>query len=206
MTISVLRCVPNRRPAQRKKVSTIGLCTLTIGLVTASFATHVIHLVLTQGLLYGVGGALIYNPFIFYLDEWFVKRKGLAYGIFWAGTGVFSSVMPFIMHWALNRYGFRTPLRVWAVFVMRDCHHLLKLPDFPDNYIVLNFRNFDMLCQTTQATSCQKCSTRVELGFLKTRLFWAFQAGNIVEGFGYFGPQIYLPSMNTNRDFNYYGS
>ena len=100
------------------------------------------------------GGALVYNPFIFYLDEWFVKRKGLAYGIFWAGTGVFSSVMPFIMHWALNRYGFRTPLRVWAVFVMRDYHHLLKLTDFPDNYIVLNFRNFDMLCQTTQATSC----------------------------------------------------
>lgn len=144
----------NRRPAQRKKVSIIGLCTLTIGLVTASFATHVIHLVLTQGLLYGVGGALVYNPFIFYLDEWFVKRKGLAYGIFWAGTGVFSSVTPFFMHWALNNYGFRTTLRVWAVFVVRDCHLLPKLTGLLDDNIVLNVRNLDILSQATQAASC----------------------------------------------------
>jgi len=24
-----------------------------------------------------------------YLDGWFVKRKGLAYGIMWAGTGIY---------------------------------------------------------------------------------------------------------------------
>ena len=142
----MLRCVPNCRPAQRKKISIIGLCTLTTGLLSASFATHVIHLVLTQGLLYGVGGALLYNPFIFYLDEWFVERKGLAYGIFWAGTGVFSSVTPFVMDWALNEYGFRTTLRMWAVFVVRDCHYLPTLIDLPDDNIVLNSRNFDILC------------------------------------------------------------
>lgn len=34
----------------------------------------------------------------------------------------------------------------------------------------------------------------LKLGFLKTRLFWAFQIGNVNEGFGYFMPQIYLPS------------
>lgn len=122
--------------------------------MTASFATHVIHLVLTQGLLYGVGGALVYNPFIFYLDEWFVKRKGLAYGIFWAGTGVFSSVTPFVMHWALNKYVLRTTLRVWAVFVVRNCPSLPKLTGLLDDNIVLNVRNFDILRQATQAACC----------------------------------------------------
>ena len=79
-----------------------------------------VDLVLTQGLLYGVGGALLYNPFIFYLDEWFIKRKGLAYGVFWAGTGVLSSIMPFVIHWTLDEYGFRATLRGWAIFVVRD--------------------------------------------------------------------------------------
>ena len=38
----------------------------------------------------------------------------------------------------------------------------------------------------------------LKLGFLKTRLFWAFQIGNVIEGFGYFMPQIYLPSTHLN--------
>lgn len=91
---------------------------MTLSLIFASFATHVSHLIASQGLLYGVGGAFVYNPFLFYLDEWFIERKGLAYGIFWAGTGIFGSVTPFIVDWALNAYGFRTTLRTWAVVVV----------------------------------------------------------------------------------------
>lgn len=106
------------RPAHRKAASVLGLFTMTISLIAASFATHVYHLILTQGLLYGVGGAFLYNPFLFYLDEWFIERKGLAYGIFWAGTGILSSVIPFIMDWALTRYCFRTTLRAWAVVMV----------------------------------------------------------------------------------------
>ena len=61
---------------------------------------------------------MIYNPFLFYLDEWFIKRKGLAFGIFWAGSGVGSSVLPLLMEWGLYRYGFRTTLRAWAILVV----------------------------------------------------------------------------------------
>lgn len=107
-----------RWPGQRKNMSILGLVLLTASLIAASFATCVVHLILTQGLLYGIGGALLYNPFLFYLDEWFIERKGLANAIFWAGTGTCSSVMPFVMEWALGRYGFRETLRAWAVFVV----------------------------------------------------------------------------------------
>ncbi|KAL8835836.1 MAG: hypothetical protein Q9170_003159 [Blastenia crenularia] len=60
---------------------------------------------------------MVYDPFIFYLDDWFVKCKGLAYGIFWAGAGVGSSVLPFVMEWGLRNYGFRTTLRALGVFM-----------------------------------------------------------------------------------------
>ena len=92
---------------------------MTVSLVIASFSTHVVHLILTQGLLYGAGGALLYNPFLIYVEERFEKDKGLAYSIFWAGTGFSGAVVPFVMDWALDRYGFRNTLRIWAVFIVR---------------------------------------------------------------------------------------
>ena len=34
----------------------------------------------------------------------------------------------------------------------------------------------------------------LNLGFLRTSLFWFFQLGNIIQGLGNFIPWIYLPS------------
>ena len=110
--------VLRRWPSRRRHVSVLGLLIMIIGLFIASFATHVSHLIFSQGLLYGLGGSLFYNPFLFYVDEWFVKRKGLAYGIFWSGTGVSGAVTPFILGWALNTYGFRNTLRVWSLVLV----------------------------------------------------------------------------------------
>lgn len=98
---------------------------LVAALIMASFATHVTHLILTQGLLYGVGGALLYNPFLIYVGEWFEEQKGLAYSIFWAGTGFSGAVVPFLMEWALHKYGFRTTMRAWALFAVCGASVLL---------------------------------------------------------------------------------
>ena len=96
-----------------------GLSLITLALLTASLASHVSELILTQGALYGIGAAFVYNTFIFYLDEWFIERKGLAFGILWAGTGISGTIMPVLMDWALNEYGFRATLRGWAVAMVR---------------------------------------------------------------------------------------
>lgn len=107
-----------RWPRHRRKVSVLGLLLIIASLVGASFATRVEHLVWTQGLLYGVGGSLLYNPFMFYLDEWFVKRKGLAYGVAWAGTSFCGSIIPLLMEWGLQKYGFQLTLRAWALLIV----------------------------------------------------------------------------------------
>ena len=98
--------------------SILGLALLILSLITASFAKRVVHLILTQGLLYGLGGALLYSPFIFYLDEWFDRRKGLAFGVLWARTAVGGIVVPLILEWGLERYEFRIILRAWAVLLV----------------------------------------------------------------------------------------
>lgn len=102
-------------PHLARKLSTAGLIVLLLGLVLASFANNVWQLILTQGAMYAIGGSLLYLPAISYLDEWFVHRKGLAFGIMWAGTGSSGLVCPLVLQWLLSSYGFRTTLRVWAV-------------------------------------------------------------------------------------------
>jgi nitrate/nitrite transporter NarK len=40
-----------------------------------------IALVLTLGVLYGIGAGLLFAPSIHLMDDWFSKRKSLAYGV-----------------------------------------------------------------------------------------------------------------------------
>ena len=62
-----------------------GLPLMSAGLVAASFSESVTHLIVTQGVVYAFGGSVVYYPTLVWLDEWFVQKKGLAYGIMWAG-------------------------------------------------------------------------------------------------------------------------
>lgn len=105
-----------RFPQYTRPLCAGGLAVILIGLVGASFANQVWHLILTQGIIYGLGGSLHYFPAIVYIDEWFVTRKGLAYGVMWAGSGTGGILVPIVMEAVLTRWGFRTALRSWAVF------------------------------------------------------------------------------------------
>jgi hypothetical protein len=58
-----------------------GLPLMAAGLVGASFANTGTHLIATQGVVYGIGGSILYCPLLLLIDEWFIKRKGLAFGI-----------------------------------------------------------------------------------------------------------------------------
>jgi MFS family permease len=163
-------------PKARGIVGPIGLFIITLSMVTSSFSTKVWHLIITQGVLYAIGGSLLYAPAIFYLDEWFIKRKGLAFGVMWAGTGTSGIIVPFVMTWGLNSYGFRTMLRAWAVVLI-----ILSGP--------LIFYVKPRLPITQVSTP-----RRISYDFLWTSTFWFLQIGNILEGLGFFVPGIYLPS------------
>ena len=69
-----------RFPHLQRLTMFIGLGILSLGLVASSFATKIWHLVLSQGLLYAIGGCMLYLPAVVLLDEWFIRKKGLAMG------------------------------------------------------------------------------------------------------------------------------
>jgi hypothetical protein len=74
-------------PKLAKILKWASLPIMAAGLVAGSFANTITQLIATQGVIYGIGGSIVYYPTLVWLDEWFVQKKGLAYGIMWAGTG-----------------------------------------------------------------------------------------------------------------------
>ena len=82
----LLFAVFQRWPRFCHQSSPFGLAIIVTAIALSSFAPSVWALVLTQGVLYAIGGGFLYYPVFIFIDEWFVKHKGFAYGIIWAGT------------------------------------------------------------------------------------------------------------------------
>ncbi|KAL7626422.1 hypothetical protein AAE478_003194 [Parahypoxylon ruwenzoriense] len=92
----------------------IGLSITSLAIALSSFCTTVPQLIITQGLVAGVGGCIAYSPCVLYIDEWFVKRKGMAYGIVWSAAGFGGGLLPLLVNAFLETFGFKTALRIWA--------------------------------------------------------------------------------------------
>ncbi|KAG8942204.1 hypothetical protein FRC00_011939, partial [Tulasnella sp. 408] len=54
-------------PGHMRRVSFVGLLLCVLGLVGAGFSTRPAHLVVTQGVIYSIGGNLLYFPVLTYL-------------------------------------------------------------------------------------------------------------------------------------------
>lgn len=192
-------------PRLARWVSTIGVVIMCLSLALSSFSTNVTHLILSQGIGFGVGGCLSYTPSILYMSEWFVKRKGLAFGIVWvgddrqlifalilcdaeifiqAGSGISGVIFPLAIEWLLDQYGVEATLRISAVslFVLASPFLYFHRPRLPVSDTVSHHRlNFRFLC---------------------SRVYVIYQLGNTVEALGFFLPTIYLPNYARSLGAN----
>ncbi|KAK4148582.1 monocarboxylate transporter 10 [Chaetomidium leptoderma] len=167
----------HRRFPKPARYSTIlGLLTMCLALALSSFSTTVTHLIITQGVFYALGGSVAYASCIIYLEEWFVARRGLAFGIIWSATGLAGVVLPLVLEYLFQAKGYQTTLRVFAgvVFGLTAPLAWFVKPRLP----------------VARVGSAR----RVELGFVVRRPFVLFQVFNVLEAVGFFLPGIYLPS------------
>lgn len=83
LLLPIYFAIYQRWPRLRKYSMWAGIPLLSGSLLAASFANSVSQLIAFQGVLYAIGGNMLFAPTVNYLDEWFVRRKGLAVGVMW---------------------------------------------------------------------------------------------------------------------------
>ncbi|KAH9483339.1 MFS transporter asaE [Psilocybe cubensis] len=84
-------------------------------LLLSSFATKTWHMIVLQGVVFGISAGFLYSPVMVWLPEWFINRRGLATGIIFCGSGVGGFIFPLMMGYLLEHVGFRWTLRIWAL-------------------------------------------------------------------------------------------
>ncbi|XP_050534692.1 monocarboxylate transporter 10 isoform X2 [Daktulosphaira vitifoliae] len=86
----------------------IACCSL---LLSSFFTNDVEVLYVTYGLLYGIGASLAYTPSLAILGHYFKNYIGLVNGIVTAGSSFFTMVLPYLVGYLLNNFGFSNCLR-----------------------------------------------------------------------------------------------
>lgn len=155
----------------------LGIFIMSGALVAASFATTVPQLVGTQGVLFAIGSSISYCPCIAFLNEWFDRRKGMAYGIMWAGTGLSGSVLPFLLEYLLGEFGYQYTLRVCAVGLVAFT--------LPVVYFVK---------PRLRQSEAKRYGNPFNFRFTLSRTFMLHQCANVSQALGFFLPSIFLPT------------
>ncbi|GFF23411.1 MFS monocarboxylate transporter, putative [Aspergillus udagawae] len=162
-------------PRARRWFSTAGFVIMCLALGLSSFSTSVTHLIMSQGVAYGIGGCLAYTPSILFLSDWFVEKKGLAFGIVWSGSGLTGILFPLILQTLLNRYGWQTTLRACsiALFLLAAPFMTFHKPRIPIRHSHLR---------------------QLSLRFLWDKVYLIYQLGNTMQAIGFWIPSIFLTS------------
>jgi predicted MFS family arabinose efflux permease len=126
--------------------------------------------------MYGLGFVIFYYPILSMVNDFWITRRGMAYGLLCSASGVSGAAMPFAFESMLNKYGYAITLRAVAVGLV-----VLTGPLIP----LLKGRTPD---------SEVNVAARTDWTFLRARLFWIYSISNLSQGLGYFFPSLYLPS------------
>ncbi|KAI3557869.1 hypothetical protein CABS03_10830 [Colletotrichum abscissum] len=178
----------SRWPRLRRWFGPLGLLLTATGFLLSSFATTVWQLIATQGVICALGCGLLFTPTTLYLDEWFVKRKGLAYGVMWAGKSAAGVGLPFAMETCLQKFGPVVTLRAWQALniLLTSAQVLISAP-------LLYFLKPRIPVSQSSAVR------RINLNFIQLPSFWMLQIGNVLQSLGYFLPYTYLSTYAVQQ-------
>ncbi|KAF7313006.1 hypothetical protein MKEN_00985500 [Mycena kentingensis (nom. inval.)] len=183
----VINPINARYPQHRRKSMWFGAALCSTTLLGASYATEIYQLIILQGILYAVGGILLYLPCISYISEWFIARRGMANGILFAGTAVGGLLLPLVLPHLISAYGLAKTLRILAIGIGS-----LLLP-------VLPFLKGRL---PQNRTRVQGPTPRGVANWSRNRGFWLFLTINTLHGLAYFVPIIYLPTFASSLNIS----
>ena len=100
-------------------VMEIGVVLMAGGLLLAPLTTQPWHLYLTIGVMVGGGSICLgYSGQSLFLPNWFIRQRGLAIGIAFAGVGIGSVTMLPWVQWMIETSGWRTSCVAMGLLVL----------------------------------------------------------------------------------------
>jgi len=116
LTPAIGRLMDRRGPVA---VMELGVGLMAAGLILAPLTREPWHLYLTLGVLVGGGSVCVgYSGQSLYIPNWFVRRRGLATSIAFAGVGVGSIVLLPWMQVLIERAGWRTACWTMGLLIL----------------------------------------------------------------------------------------
>ncbi|KAI1352061.1 monocarboxylate permease-like protein [Xylaria sp. FL0043] len=99
----------------------IGTVIYSLGLMLLSLSTKYYQIVLSQGVLTGIGAAAVFNCASNSTITWFYKYRAAALGIVVAGSSVGGIVLPILMSHLIPMIGFPWTVRILGFIVLVFC-------------------------------------------------------------------------------------
>lgn len=102
-----------------RAVMELGVVLMGGGMLLAPLTTQPWHLYLTIGVLVGAGSVCLgYSGQSLFVPNWFVRRRGLALGIAFAGVGVGSvTLLPWVQH-MIEQTGWKTSCTAMGILII----------------------------------------------------------------------------------------
>ncbi|KAI8990711.1 monocarboxylate permease [Trametes punicea] len=96
------------------------LCVFSLMMVSLCQKDQAYQVFLSQGVLFGIGIALLFNPSVAVLGHWFRKRRALAIGLTTGGSASGGVIFPIILEQLIPRVGFGWAVRIVS-FILLGC-------------------------------------------------------------------------------------
>ncbi|KAJ1888087.1 hypothetical protein LPJ66_008748 [Kickxella alabastrina] len=101
-----------------RAVSLVDTIICSTAVLLASFTNALWQLVLTQGIVFGIGAACIFSPSVSLMSQWHYKTRPLATGIAVAGSGTGGMLFTEITQKLMETVGYKWTLRILALILL----------------------------------------------------------------------------------------
>ncbi|MDO8733705.1 MAG: OFA family MFS transporter [Elusimicrobiota bacterium] len=174
-----------------KIVCTIGVVLFSVGYFLSGFANSLLHILITYGVLGGIGTGFAYVTPVATAVKWYPHKKGLVSGIVVFGFGAGAFILSPLVRWLITNYGWRESfLYLGGVFFVITilAARMIKAPP-------LDWAQKFQAKQTTRPPLFELAPSQV----LKSELFyiaWFIWFFNLFVGLGTMGHIVSYAMLN----------
>ncbi|KAH8096883.1 major facilitator superfamily domain-containing protein [Cristinia sonorae] len=163
----------------------VGSFLIVFGLMMVSLCKSYYQFFLAEGIILGIGNALVFYPALSVIAHWYDKKRGTMLGVSTAGASIGAVAYPIAMNKLIPLVGFP-----WAVRIVGFISAALLVPATLLTKSRLPRRDFG------------KLSDAIDFGGFRDARYCLFVIGAMIIGFGLYNPYFYSQTFSVLEGYN----